>query len=212
MPDDPKTPDRYLQLNGEPVHVPTWRGRWMTPQGKTAALTTVFSAVAAAAVDGPTAAAVTAGAGGLGFMLAARFRGFLSGRFMSVIFGDAAESSCIDKMPDQHTPPTDEDNYAAARHARQAYQSGLWTSVPLFLFAGAVMMKDIVSAASGAPHTAATMPGATMVLNFIMANAIHDLYQYRNFSKVVDREWIIANTPVKDEETEKLPLPAPTPA
>lgn len=105
---------RFIKLNGDPVHMNSLYAKLYDPAVRTLCVTALFNAAAAGQGDRDKMILALAGTA-LGAVL-----GFMAGNVLTTVgprrfLGKEFDMLCIDKYPDQNTPPTSAKHLDLAR-------------------------------------------------------------------------------------------------
>lgn len=206
--------NRYIQLNGDPIHQPLWKSFWQAPDIIYPVIMTAFATAATAAAGSD--ASVTAAVSGInGFLFGSIFsrvieRFILTSDFFHSSFGRNFEG-CIDKNPDNATPPTKPEHID--RSSTVSFVLGTMATV-----AGIMELPDILRTAFS---LAASPEQADLSRLFFEISALARILRYgcasHRFARVARGDWaILDHTPEKkkQEQEDKAPSflqPVPDP-
>jgi hypothetical protein len=203
MKNDPKNrnKNRYLKLNGDPIHLPMLLGIWKNRDTQVVGLTAAFTTAAAWYTGTPTPQLASMGMdAALAFttyqVLDRLFRGI---DFKRLFNGKA--HVCIDRKPNGFAPPTSAKDLRAAGEMRnRAISSMLFLGIltPLLYFDD---FRSLATTVTGGTLEDPARNGMFSSIFWLTWMARDTLTALR-FHKVEKKDWTIVDTPAKKQKEE----------
>ena len=196
------TDDRYIKLNGDPIHEPLWKTFHLSASAQAGGLLTVITA--AANYNNPKQALLHLATGlativGLNILMRPVKRFTLRHSFK-----DYDEKLCIDTKPDGKTPPTKPDHILASESAvTDSKRLMLWV-----MASNAVAIPSYTAIAQNIMQGTDLHTGDTFSAIWALSWLGLEVSILNRFNHVVKEDWVITDTPKKVEvkQEEKVPL------